>query len=171
MNFGIDVVRLGHQAVVVWLHPASDPPDTEWDAGLARIERLKTELRGDLDRLCSMAVSDGGAPNARQRTRLFSDLLEGRSRGAVVTCSLSDPSKRAVAATIGWLNPDVRVFDPDQAAQAFEHIRCGAAAEQDAIWDALIGLQRQLPPNQTLQLMASHLARLDPIERSSARPA
>ncbi|HKY37780.1 MAG TPA: hypothetical protein VJN18_17680 [Polyangiaceae bacterium] len=165
----MDALRLDSHVVLVWLHPVSDPPPTEWDACMARIEQLKVELQGDLDRLRLLVVSDGGAPNAQQRTRLFSDLMEGRSRDAVVTCSLSNPIKRAIAATIGWLNPEFRAFDPDQAVQALEHIRCTAPAEQDAIWDALVGLQHQLPPNQTLQLMAGRLGRPNPIGRSATR--
>ena len=70
---------------------------------------------------------------------------------------------------MSWLNPDFSAFDPDKAAQALEHIRCTAPAEQDAIWNALVGLQRQLPPNQTLQLMAEHLGRPSPIGRSATR--
>ncbi|HKY37781.1 MAG TPA: hypothetical protein VJN18_17685, partial [Polyangiaceae bacterium] len=126
-------------------------------------------LQGDLERFRLLVVSDGGAPNAKQRTRLFSDLMEGRMHCAVVTCSLCNPIKRAVVATMSWLDPEFRAFDPDKAALALEHIRCTAPAEQDAIWDALVELQRQQPPNQTLQLMAEHLGRPNPIGRSATR--
>ena len=143
MNVGMDIVRLGSHVDLVWLHPASDPPPPEWDACMTRIEQLKVDLQGDLDRIRVLVVSDGGAPSAKQRTRLFSDLMEGRSRSAVVTCSLGNPIKRGIAATISWLNPEFRAFDPDQAEQAFEHIRCGTPAEQDAIWGTLVELQRQ----------------------------
>ncbi|HKY37779.1 MAG TPA: hypothetical protein VJN18_17675 [Polyangiaceae bacterium] len=134
----MDVLRLGSHVDLVWLHPVSDPSPTEWDACMARIEQLKVELQGDLDRFRTLVVSDGGAPNAQQRTRLFSDLMEGRTRTAVVTCSLGNPIKRGIAATICWLNPEFRAFDPDQAAQAWEHIRCTGPDEEDAIWDALV---------------------------------
>jgi hypothetical protein len=171
MNFGMEIVRCGPDVVMVWLHGAVDPAEADWEATMTRVRRLKAEVDGDLDRIRSLVVSDGGAPNSRQRTQLLSDILEGRTELALVTGSLTNPIKRGIAAAIGWLNPHFRAFTPSQGRQALIHLRCVAPADEDRIWQTLLELQVPLPPNEALEKMAESLGRPSPALGARARLA
>ena len=61
----MNVLRLASHVDLVWLHPVSDPPPTEWDACMERIEQLKVELQG----------ADGREPRAAQSDQAVGDTL------------------------------------------------------------------------------------------------
>src|SRR5688572_23544730 len=84
--------------VVLWLHTAADPPANEWDPIVsALLEARRARLvHASLTRL--LVLTDGGAPNALQRTRFTRDFHDGlQCPVSVVTTSLSNPVKRGIA--------------------------------------------------------------------------
>jgi hypothetical protein len=163
MDSGMLVVERPTAVFLTWLHTAKNPPTQEWEACLAAARRAKRESGGDLD-LRSLVVSDGGAPNVKQRQEIFAGVLGGvRSPTAVITNSLTNPVKRGVATAIAWLNPAFRAFDPAMAREAFAHVGCQNPADRDAIWAALLELQRGLARVTTLEQAAAALGRPRPM--------
>jgi hypothetical protein len=64
---------------------------------------------GDLSRAGILVFTDGGAPNATQRSEI-NDWLRGRSiRTAVI---LSSPLVRGIVTALNWFNRDIKPFAP-----------------------------------------------------------
>ena len=66
-----------------------------------------------------------------------------------------------------WLNPEFRAFEPHEILRALDHVGV-ARALCDPIWTALTEMQRALPSNETLRLIAKELA-LPLLEQESRR--
>jgi hypothetical protein len=161
MDSGMLVVGRPTAVFLAWLHTAKNPPTQEWEACIATAAQAQRAASGDVNRLRSLVVSDGGAPNVRQRQEIFAGVLGGaKSPTALITSSLTNPVKRGVATAIVWLNPSFRAFDPAMTREAFAHVGCQDPADQDAIWRALLKLQRGLARVTTLAQAAAVLGRL-----------
>jgi hypothetical protein len=145
----ISIVECGEYRVVVWLHTTEDPSAELWAAALQKIAVVTEEL-GDLSKLFSFALTDGGAPNAEQRRSLFTELLKGEVKSAVVTTVLSNPIKRGIATALLWLNPNFRAFSPLQFSQALDHL--GLQKYKSELLDSFDKMQAELPPIMTLRL-------------------
>jgi hypothetical protein len=151
MEMGLVFVVCGDYQVALWLHTTQDPPTDQWDAACVRIAELKKKQAGDISNVRVLVITDGGAPNASQRGQLFTDLLEGRAKSAVVTTVLSNRLKRGVATAIFWLNPNFKAFSPDQFAAALTHL--DLVGHGPALIAALQQLQRSVSTTQTLGLL------------------
>jgi hypothetical protein len=103
--------RTGSLLVVV--QNRIDPSDAEWDQEVAMVKQrlLKTIL----------VVTDGGAPNALQRSRYTQAAEEQRILVAVVTDS---PIAVAVLTCISWFagKREMRAFRPHDFKQAVAHL-------------------------------------------------
>jgi hypothetical protein len=112
------------------------------------VQSSRAELR-------SLVVSDGGAPNAVQRKQL-SAVVDGKPmRSAVLTTVLSNSIKRGIATAISWTNPQFGFYRPEQVYDALDQV--GAGTHTGRIWHELRRLQRELPENPTLALVAKAL--------------
>jgi hypothetical protein len=141
----IDVVDLPSGALVLWLHTSHDPDAAEWDSTLTDLGGRLSADRIDMDRLGSLVLSDGGAPNAKQRLMIGEKIWRGRKPPvSIITTRLDDPVKRGIAKALRWVNPRTSFFAPAQLRDALAHI--GALEETAAVWDAVERLQRKLPP-------------------------
>src|SRR4051794_37050397 len=120
MEMAIAVRKRGDLHIVVWLHTAEDPSKARWTEACDRVGALvKT---GPSARICSVIVTDGGAPNAAQRAQHVTQVERGRPvPSSVVTNAMSNPIKRGVATAISWVMPAIRFFNPDQAPEALAY--------------------------------------------------
>ena len=144
------LTRIGLFDVALWLHTKEDPTDSEWDQGCDELSALKQRSGGDASRLRTVILSDGGAPNARQRSK-FSGLFTGPTKSSLITVSLTNPVKRAIANLITtWLNPGFRAFGPPRTSEALTYVEL--LSEQAAIWKHFDELANILGMTETLLL-------------------
>lgn len=148
MEMSFSIVRCGDVHLTLWLHTPQDPPANEWTAAIEQITELKRKL-GGVSNIRTLAVTDGGAPNATQRGELFTDLLEGQARSAAVSTVLSNRLKRGIATAVFWLNPNFKAFPPEEFRRALDHL--GLEGEASKILTALQELQKSIPTNKTLE--------------------
>lgn len=148
---------MGSRVVFTWLNSALDPEPEVFDRWVARIREVKLESKGDDCVFSTFVVSDGGAPNARQRTVLLSDVRRGESPAAVVTNALNSPLKRGIATTFSWLNPGFQAFPPESSSLAFTHVGCAKRDQQEAVWEALVRMQLEVPLSRTLHAIAKQM--------------
>lgn len=147
------VLEVGGLCVSIWLHTDVDPPARDWEPAIETIRAYRAAHRVPVERLRSFVVSDGGAPNAKQRAQLAKEIYENeRSKASVITTVLSNPIKRGVATAIQWLNPDFRFFEPREVGKALAWVDLDR--ELDAIHTELVELQKRLPPVKALASLA-----------------
>jgi hypothetical protein len=151
MDVALAFVTCDKFHVMLWMHTGTNPSDAEWASALARVIELKQKVGGDLDKVRGIVVSDGGAPTTVQRGEMFTKLLEGKAKVAAVTQALSNPLIRGVATAISWLNPNARVYPPDRFNSALEHLDLDT--HRDFLLEEFQKLQKQMPPNNTLQVI------------------
>jgi hypothetical protein len=157
------MLQLRSLHVALWLHSEHDPSAAEWNSGCQAFRKQCGENTASLR---TLIISDGGAPNAIQRAEFFQPRFGGLHRTALISLSLSNPVKRGIATAISWLNPRFRAFEPERWSEAFAH--AGLARHFDAVWSELAKLQRGLPENRTLRIIAAELPR--PTQAHHARP-
>ena len=167
MEMAMSVLKRGQLDVLLWLHTTKNPPALEWERACEQIAELKSNSQGDISRIRSLVISDGGAPNSTQRSRLFGDIFEHRAcKLSVVTPVLSNPIKRGVATAIGWLNPAFRAYEPVRWPEALAHI--DVADQIEGIWPGFEKLQATLPTIRTLEFIARAAGLKMPPGRASA---
>ncbi|WP_146660969.1 hypothetical protein [Enhygromyxa salina] len=150
---GLKIVSCDNLRVALWLHTEQDPPAELWTSAIEQLSALKQELRGDVSSLRMLVITDGGAPNALQRSALFTQLLEGKVKSAVVTTVLANRFKRGIATAIFWLNPNFRAFGPDQLDQALAHLDLDGHGER--LIEQLREVQRSVAPTKTLPMLST----------------
>ncbi|EYF01786.1 hypothetical protein [Chondromyces apiculatus] len=101
--------------VFVLLHSEGPPSDEEWSKYINQLKTMK-----DLSKVRSIAFTDGGAPNSRQRKDV-NDILKGRPGLAAVVSYNS--LVRGVVTALNWFNPAVKTFSPDKLAEAYEYMK------------------------------------------------
>jgi hypothetical protein len=104
---------------MVFVHSEQSPSNDEWSS-LMDVFRNATNLK----RVRVLVFTYGGAPNARQRAELNEVLRDVRPPVAVVTPSTL---ARAVCTAIGWFNPGIRPFAPEELERAFDYIDANEA--------------------------------------------
>jgi hypothetical protein len=139
MNIG--TTTLGDKEVVIWLHTSRDPLPEEWALGIDATVAVKR--KHGIEKMRSFVVSDGGAPNATQRKQL-GEIFDGKpNKLAVVTNSLSNPMKRAIATAITWINPAFIAVPPSKWREALQHL--DLEREIAPLLEILRELQKDLP--------------------------
>ncbi|MEO8180757.1 MAG: hypothetical protein ABI895_18135 [Deltaproteobacteria bacterium] len=147
------MLHLRNLHVALLLHTERDPSAAEWSRGCQAFGALRKQCGDNTASLRTLVISDGGAPNAKQRAEFFQAGLEGLHRTALISLSLSNPVKRGIATALSWVNPRVRAFEPPCWSEAFGY--AGLSRHFDAVWSELAKLQQRLPDNQTLRLIAT----------------
>jgi hypothetical protein len=158
LNTGFQLIRVADLDVEVWLNTASDPLPADWLQACRAVAESVDAKNGDASSHRMFVVTDGGTPNATQRKQLNRDALRGLPvKIAVVTpVAGTNPIKRGIATAIQWLNPEFRIFEPREVVRALDHIRV-TRVQFESIWTTLTIMQRSLPPNETLRLIAGEL--------------
>lgn len=119
----------------VCVHSNLAPTNTEW-AEVLRVLRNHP----DLGSLRILVYTDGGAPNAAQRSDLSSLLANRNIPIAVITTSVI---ARAAGTALTWLNPGFRVFPPTEFDKALDHL--GATGmDKRTLRDSVEELRREL---------------------------
>jgi hypothetical protein len=154
------IVELPQHDVHLWLHTKVDTPAEEWAAVMTTMAgHLESISAARLARQRLLVLTDGAAPNAHQRKRLFVDVLGGRPVPiAVLTGKLSTVT-RGIATAVSWLNPRLGVFEPEEIMKAFDHLGLEHASFRQ-LWYALSLMKQRLPPNQVMADIATHLGLL-----------
>jgi hypothetical protein len=156
--------------VALWLHTDVDPSPAEWEGALAQLADLKTRRGGSLAKARSLVLTDGGAPNATQRSQFHQGLLGGEPhRTSLVTVSLSNPIKRSVAQVITWINPSFRTYAPNEMLAALAHLDLPPTALR-GLWPEIHRLQGSLRSLQTVRFVGAMMGVADP-SGSSLRTA
>lgn len=152
MELAFALISRGGLDLAICLHTAEPVPNHEWTKLIEQLERCGMAGGADPQRARMLVVTDGGAPDARQRSQL-GRLWRGKAiQTAVLVPGLSNPIKRGLMTALTWFNPRMAFFVPEQLTGALRHI--GLEGEQNSVWTALLELQMQLPPVRTMQLIA-----------------
>jgi len=109
----------GSRRVILALHGRSFPTDEEWAAYLDCGRRAFQQAAEAWDQVVGFAVSDGGAPTARQRVELRRVLAGRTPRSALLT-----PSRlaRGIGAAVTIFNPATRIHVPSSFFAATRHV-------------------------------------------------
>ncbi|MEO8185219.1 MAG: hypothetical protein ABI895_40955 [Deltaproteobacteria bacterium] len=109
--------------VILWLHTDVDPPTSQWTAAIEQLLQTRRERGLSIDRVRSLVITDGAAPNAAQRIEVMRDLHEGLpNKLAVLTLAMSNPIKRGIATALSWVNPAIRFYRPTQFREALVYL-------------------------------------------------
>ncbi|WP_156339003.1 hypothetical protein [Chondromyces crocatus] len=100
---------------LVLLHSEAPPSDDEWAKYIDLMRSIK-----DITKARSIAFTDGGAPNSRQRKDV-NDILRGRPGLAVVVSH--NTLVRGVVTALNWFNPLVKSFPPDKLSEAYDYLK------------------------------------------------
>jgi hypothetical protein len=146
------------RSLVYAVHDGRGPSDAEWDVYLENVRKALRATR-DPTHAGGLTVTDGGAPNAKQRRLLVGVTKEEcgetmvRIRGAI----LSDSALvRGVVTALSWHIPEVRTFAPSRIAGAFEHVRLPASDIATVLAD-LDELGKTVPHGRTLRALVDQL--------------
>ncbi|MEO5725930.1 MAG: hypothetical protein ABI134_23760 [Byssovorax sp.] len=135
----------GRDLFVILIREAA-PTDSDWNRYMAGakdwIERQPDKLAGTP----TLVLSDGGAPNTMQRTRL-TEIQEGTSTRTAVALLSDSPLVRGASRAIALFNPRFKVFKPVHFTEALDHLgvpRASATIVKSHILDTerLLGGQR-----------------------------
>ena len=121
--------------VVIYVHGAVAPSDTEWEAVLDVYRQAAFPSR-----LRTLVYTEGGAPNPKQRARLSAEAFAGKAPIAVLTTSAL---ARAAGIALGWFNPRIRIYGPGQIDRALDHLLV-PTEDRGAVREALGELRQQL---------------------------
>jgi hypothetical protein len=142
--------------VVVALHTQQDPRPEEWTAYIEQQIKLKKKAGGDVSRIRNFVVTDGGAPNAKQRALLQTEAFGGESsKIACISNAFNSPMKRGIATAIGWINPAFKALPPEKWQEALRHIDLDGQIRPLLL--ELDRLQGQISPVSSLALLAAQM--------------
>jgi hypothetical protein len=148
MNGVFVALEIGGLVVVLSLHNAEDPSADDWKKYLNVSGQALKKVHDDVDKLRNLVITDGGAPNAKQRKQM-ADLVHSRANKiGVLTNSLENPIKRGVATAITWLNPAFRAVMPARWHELFAHL--DLERHVHPLLAEFDQMQRQLSPVATL---------------------
>ncbi len=152
MEMAFKIVERRGLLVALWLHTSNDAPNDEWEKACIELEAHKRRTPDFMQRVRSLAISDGAAPTQTQRARLFSGVFEKMPvKSSVITIVLTSRIKRGIATAITWLNPSFKAFDPSQLEASLAHVDL---AGETSLLDDFADLQRVIgKPLETLTLL------------------
>jgi hypothetical protein len=154
MEVAITDLRVGRLLVFLWLHTKNDPSDEEWERAFDLMSTRRRREGVPFADMRSLVISDGGAPGGVQRVRIG---REFPFKSSVITTVLSNPVKRGIATALSWVNPRYFFGAPKDALRASEHL--DLADQWDVMWPLFLQMQKQLPRNEALELVATVLKR------------
>ena len=157
-ELGFEIVRFEESDVSIWLAGTQDFSGEGWTHACLAVADSIRSRDDDPARHGVLVVTDGAAPNTKQRREWSQLVLRGNTvRNAVVTTAVrTNPLKRGVATALHWLNRGFRVFEPDEIVDAFRHVNL-ASDQFDVVLASLARMQRQMLPVKALRLAAHRL--------------
>ncbi len=151
-GMGIDAISLNGLEVVLVLHTQQDPQPEEWTEYVDLLVKLKKKNTGDVSKMRNIVITDGGGPNAKQRTQVQTEIYGGEpNKVAAISNSLSNPVKRGLATAVSWFNPGFLALPPDKWRNALQHL--GLESDTRSILQQFERLQRKIPPVNSLALL------------------
>ncbi len=99
----------------------SPPTDADWDRYIEAARASVAKQSNDLNGVMTLVLSDGGVPNAMQRTHL-TGLHERSSSGTPLSLISDSPLIRGATRAMALFNPQFKVFAPGGFARALEHL-------------------------------------------------
>jgi hypothetical protein len=143
-------ITLGLLDVFLLLHTDKDPQTPEWQSYIdLQIQSLK-KTGGDITKCRTFVITDGGAPNAKQRQQLADAFGGSPTKFAVISHSLSNPIKRGIVTAFTWVNPSFKAVMPEQWAEALKHLGLENYLQQILL--EFGRLQSRVAPNKSLAL-------------------
>lgn len=127
-----------NREVLFTLHKSIDPTVEEWDAYVANFKR------SDPEKLLQLVITLGGGPSSKQR-KDFNEMLHGRT----TQCSVVTPSTvvRGMVTALGWFNPKIKSFPPNEMPLALRHIKLETPEQADWAINIVRRLLDKLDPN------------------------
>jgi hypothetical protein len=154
--------EMGKLTVLTIAHDSSPPDESVWDAYIATLKAYDDKHKS-FDNLRTIALTDGGAPNVKQRGQI-NDLLKGRPlAGAVISDSAL---VRAIVTALSWFNPSNKSFSPAAVHGAVRHLGLDAR-DVPVLKSAFSVLAEQLPSCQTLAAAIPSLAQAQQAAQAS----
>jgi len=151
-NAEFATLSLGGLELLLCLDTVHDPTPAEWQRFLELLENAKKKGGGDISKVGFLVVTDGGAPNAKQRESMTS-VAGGPFKLVAISNSLSNPIKRGITTAISWVNPLFMAVRPDQWRDGLRHLRLEGQIQ--TILVEFERLQRRLPPVNSLALFVA----------------
>src|SRR5262245_53236996 len=139
-NAAVKSLRLDELTLIIVLHNTQTPADSEWAEFMA-LAREAERRDGGIANARVLAITDGGAPHAKQRDE-NNRFLAGRKG---IAAAVSDSAfVRGVVTALSWINPAVKAFSPAAFPAALEHLGVAKRHLQD-VWYAVNELQKIVP--------------------------
>lgn len=105
--------------LIIILQDREAATDEQWSALMNDVKAARAALVKDRGQVLGLVISDGGAPNARQRSAL-AVTLDGQLMRAGV---LSDSTLvRGAVTAMAWFNQGIRSFPPSEANKLFDYL-------------------------------------------------
>ena len=95
--------------------------DADWSRYIESMRASVTAHPENLASVLTLVLSDGGAPNAMQRTRI-TEVQEGTAARSPVSFISDSPMIRGASRAIALFNPRFKVFTPQSFSRALEHL-------------------------------------------------
>jgi hypothetical protein len=105
----------------VILSREAPPTDSDWNRYMKEVRASAAQHPENLASVPTIVLSDGGAPNAMQRTRV-TELQEGTPARAPIAFISDSPLVRGATRAIALFNPKFKVFTPASFSKALEHV-------------------------------------------------
>ncbi len=118
--------------VGICVHNARNPNKQEWDEYLAMSLAVKDAMGGDAANFKQLIFTDGGGPNAAQRTA-STEIAKGGKNSHKIKVALVSRSviARGIVTAYRWLGFPLRAFTPEQLAEAFAFLAVPDAVAMD----------------------------------------
>lgn len=97
------------------------PSDADWSRYMEEVQTSVVKYPENLASMLTIALSDGGAPNAMQRTRV-NELQERTAARAPISLISDSPLIRGASRALALFNPRLKVFAPGSFSKALEHL-------------------------------------------------
>jgi len=137
--------------VVIAVHNNLPPEQQEWDNYL---EVLVRTLNSDSNGTRVLTITDGGAPNAGQRSQLFQQ-VRGKYSGTVLGSVVSDSILvRTVVTAFALVNPGSRAFSPRDFDTSLHYLGITSLEEKSQILQYLRSLAEKIPNIRTIHQLA-----------------
>ncbi len=145
MTMAFGVSSFDHLTVLT-VHGKESPSAAEWTQFCDLLGSMVKQSKGEIYRIRSLIVTDGGAPSAAQRDALHRLMAGQQPSGAIVT---DNSLVRGAVTALSWFNPKTRAFAPRRPNDLIDFLRL-SKAEIPALIGDLQGVSKALGPVPTL---------------------
>jgi hypothetical protein len=120
------------RGVGICVHNARNPSHQEWDEFLAMSFAVRDAIEGDAANFKQLIFTDGGGPNAAQRTASKGVAKGGKNSHKIKVALVSrSVVARGIVTAYRWLGFPLRSFTPEQLSEAFAFLAVSDAVAMD----------------------------------------